>query len=407
MQTSVSTHKTVVLCISGGIAAYKAVEVARRLFDLGYHVVPVMTEEAKRFVGETTFSALSSEPVKSSLWDSKDPVPHTTLSRRADLVLVAPATANVISKFANGASDDLVSAVLIAATSKVLIAPAMHSEMWDNPAVRRNVDFLASSGVVVVEPGVGRLAGGDFGAGRMAEPNEIVARAVELLEEGSGLDLSGLEVVVSAGGTREAIDPVRFIGNRSSGRQGYAFAEVAVMAGASVSLVSTVENLPFPNGAAMVKVESASEMSSAMKDLAKTADIVIMAAAVADFRVEEQRSEKIKKTDGPPEIRLVQTEDILAYLGQNRSRRQVVVGFAAETGDPENYARDKLVRKGADIIVGNDVTAPGAGFGTETNSVFIVESARDVSYLELVSKKKVAEVVLARALEILRSGPKA
>ncbi len=394
------------LCISGGIAAYKAVEIARRLFDLGYHVVPVMTEDAKRFVGETTFSALSSEPVRSSLWNSTDPVPHTTLARRADLVLVAPATANVISKFANGASDDLVSAVLIAARSKVLIAPAMHTEMWENPAVRRNIEFLAATGVSIVQPGVGRLAGGDFGAGRMAEPHEIVAMAQGLLEEVGKIDLAGLEVVVSAGGTREAIDPVRFIGNRSSGRQGYAFAEVALAGGASVSLVSTVENLPPPNGAKMVSVESASEMSAAMKELSKTADIIVMAAAVADFRVEDQKSQKIKKGDGVPEIRLVHTEDILAYLGANRSRRQVIVGFAAETGDPENYARDKLSRKGADIIVGNDVTSPGAGFATETNSVFIVESDRDATYLERVSKRRVAEVVLARALEILSSGPK-
>ncbi|NNN11458.1 MAG: bifunctional phosphopantothenoylcysteine decarboxylase/phosphopantothenate--cysteine ligase CoaBC [Acidimicrobiaceae bacterium] len=406
MRSSGSTQKTVVLCISGGIAAYKAVEIARRLFDLGYHVVPVMTEDAKRFVGETTFSALSSEPVRSSLWNSTDPVPHTTLARRADLVLVAPATANVISKFANGASDDLVSAVLIAARSKVLIAPAMHTEMWENPAVRRNIEFLAATGVSIVQPGVGRLAGGDFGAGRMAEPHEIVAMAQGLLEEVGKIDLAGLEVVVSAGGTREAIDPVRFIGNRSSGRQGYAFAEVALAGGASVSLVSTVENLPPPNGAKMVSVESASEMSAAMKELSKTADIIVMAAAVADFRVEDQKSQKIKKGDGVPEIRLVHTEDILAYLGANRSRRQVIVGFAAETGDPENYARDKLSRKGADIIVGNDVTSPGAGFATETNSVFIVESDRDATYLERVSKRRVAEVVLARALEILSSGPK-
>ncbi len=394
------------LCISGGIAAYKAVEIARRLFDLGYHVVPVMTEDAKRFVGETTFSALSSEPVRSSLWNSTDPVPHTTLARRADLVLVAPATANVISKFANGASDDLVSAVLIAARSKVLIAPAMHTEMWENPAVRRNIEFLAATGVSIVQPGVGRLAGGDFGAGRMAEPHEIVAMAQGLLEEVGKIDLAGLEVVVSAGGTREAIDPVRFIGNRSSGRQGYAFAEVALAGGANVSLVSTVENLPPPNGAKIVRVESASEMSAAMKELSKTADIIVMAAAVAGFRVEDQKSQKIKKGDGVPEIRLVHTEDILAYLGANRSRRQVIVGFAAETGDPENYARDKLSRKGADIIVGNDVTSPGAGFATETNSVFIVESDRDATYLERVSKRRVAEVVLARALEILGSGPK-
>lgn len=406
MSSSGSTQKTVVLCISGGIAAYKAVEIARRLFDLGYHVVPVMTEDAKRFVGETTFSALSSESVRSSLWNSTDPVPHTTLARRADLVLVAPATANVISKFANGASDDLVSAVLIAARSKVLIAPAMHTEMWENPAVRRNIEFLAATGVSIVQPGVGRLAGGDFGAGRMAEPHEIVAMAQGLLEQDGEIDLAGLEVVVSAGGTREAIDPVRFIGNRSSGRQGYAFAEVALAGGANVSLVSTVENLPPPNGAKIVRVESASEMSAAMKELSKTADIIVMAAAVADFRVEDQKSQKIKKGDGVPEIRLVQTEDILAYLGANRSRRQVIVGFAAETGDPENYARDKLSRKGADIIVGNDVTSPGAGFATETNSVFIVESDRGATYLERVSKRRVAEVVLARALEILSSGPK-
>ncbi len=398
-------QKSVVLCVCGGIAAYKSVELARRFMDAGYRVIPVMTDDAKRFVGEVTFSALCSEPVRSSLWSQSEPVPHTSLARRADLIVVAPATANIISKYANGASDDLVSAVLSAATSKVLLAPAMHTEMWENRSVQRNVSWLIDGGVDFVQPGVGRLAGGDYGAGRMAEPAEIFDVASRLLgtpTSGDQSTLAGIRVLITAGGTREPIDPVRYVGNRSSGRQGYAFAKYAAEQGAIVTLITSSE-LPVPPGVAVDKVETASQMFEAVKKHFDGSDIVVMAAAVADFAPARVADDKIKKADGVPEIRLVPTVDILEYLGSNRRPEQVVVGFAAETSRLEENVAIKRSKKHVDIMVGNDVTKKGAGFGVETNSVYILDGEVSGSYLDGVSKLEVARVVLTKADAIRRA----
>ena len=386
------------LGVCGGIAAYKAVEVCRRLIDAGAHVMPVMTRGAVRFVGEVTFSALASEPVRTSLWGGPEPIPHTKLGQQADLILVAPATARVIGSYAAGISNDLLTATLLATRAPVMICPAMHTEMWEHPAVAENISTLRRRGVHVVEPASGRLAGGDVGAGRLADPADIVASAISILQ-GSKRDLEGLTAVVTAGGTREPIDPVRFVGNRSSGKQGYALAAELAHRGAGVKLITTV-NLPAPPGVAVQNVETAAEMESAVLGVASTADVVVMAAAVADFRPKAVAAEKLKKSDGVPEIVLEPTADILAELGASRRPGQILVGFAAETGrhgtardDLLGYARSKLASKGADLIVANDVAAPGTGFSYDTNAVVIVGAHGDVD-VPLSSKQEIARAVV-------------
>jgi phosphopantothenoylcysteine decarboxylase/phosphopantothenate--cysteine ligase len=387
-----------VLGVSGGIAAYKAVEVCRRLVDAGAFVSPVMTAGATRFVGEATFSALASEPVRRTLWDGPEPIPHTKLGRSADLVVVAPATARVIGAYAAGISSDLLTATLLATRAPVLLCPAMHTEMWEHPAVQENVATLRRRGVHLVEPGSGRLAGGDVGPGRLAEPEDIVAAAAALL--GAGGPLSGVRAVVTAGGTREPIDPVRFVGNRSSGKQGYAVARSLARRGASVVLVSTVSaTLEAPPGSTVVAVETAREMEQAVREAAEDADIVVMAAAVADFAPKAPAPQKLKKADGPPEMVLEPTPDILAGLGARRRQGQVVVGFAAETVSPggpdlRSYARAKLEQKGADLVVANDVAAEGSGFSGDTNAVVIVGRDGTEREVPLSTKDSVAEAVV-------------
>src|SRR5438270_8287084 len=344
--------RRVVLGVSGGIAAYKAVDVCRGLVDAGAHVMPVMTDGAVHFVGPATFSALASEPVRTSLWQAPEPIPHTYLGRSADLVLVAPATARVIGCYANGISDDLLTATLLATRAPVVLCPAMHTEMWEQPAVQLNLDLLRARGVTVVEPGVGRLAGGDTGAGRMAEPADIVAVATDVL---APQDLAGLTVLVTAGGTREPIDPVRFVGNRSAGKQGHALAAEAAARGAHVILVTTVDRA-VDGDVEKVLVETAAEMEDAVLTRAEAADVVLMAAAVADFRPKAAAADKLKKADGVPEIVLEPTTDILAELGRRRRPGQTLVGFAAETGDVRAYASSKLRAKGLDLVVANDVS---------------------------------------------------
>jgi phosphopantothenoylcysteine decarboxylase / phosphopantothenate---cysteine ligase len=394
--------RRIVLGVSGGIAAYKAIEVCRRLVDGGAHVVPVLTRGATRFVGETTFSALASEPVHTSLWHDGDPIPHTRLGQSADLVLVAPATARVIGSYAAGISSDLLTATLLATEAPVVVCPAMHTEMWRHPAVQDNVSMLRRRGVHVVEPEEGRLAGGDVGAGRLAAPETIVA-AVEavlsVLASGSSTrDLAGLHVVVTAGGTREPIDPVRFLGNRSSGKQGHALADEAAARGAKVTLVTTTR-LPGPPGADVVRVETAADMHDAVVSVASTADIVVMAAAVADFRPVTVSGRKIKKSGGVPEIVLEPTVDILAGLGSRKPPGQTLVGFAAETEDLRENAASKLLGKGADVIVANDVTAPGAGFEHDTNHVVILEAEGTEREVPLADKRAVAHAVFNAVLE--------
>lgn len=384
--------RRIVLCVSGGIAAYKAVEVCRRLVDAGAHVQPLMTEAATKFVGVATFSALASEPVRLSVFDDPDdPIPHTTIGQQADLVLVAPATARLIGSYAAGISDDIVTTTLIATTAPVVLCPAMHTEMWEHAAVRDNLAVLADRGVHIVPPGDGRLAGGDIGAGRLAEPVDIVAVIETLL---GGGPLAGMRVVVSAGGTREPIDPVRFLGNHSTGKQGYALAAEAAQRGADVVLVSA-SSLEGPVGVRLVAVDTAVEMHDAVIEAAVEADVVIMAAAVADFRPAEVAEEKVKKNEGIPAVELVPNPDILAELGENRRPGQVLVGFAAETEAVVENARAKLTRKNVDMIVANDVSEPGAGFGHDTNHVVIVTDD-DVSDIPLTAKRSVAAEVLDR-----------
>jgi phosphopantothenoylcysteine decarboxylase / phosphopantothenate---cysteine ligase len=384
--------RRIVLGVCGGIAAYKAVEVCRRLVDAGAHVVPVLTDGATRFVGEVTFSALASEPVRRSLWDGEDPIPHTTLGQGADLVLVCPATARLLSAYAHGYSHDLLTNVLIATRAPVVVCPAMHTEMWEHPAVQDNLSLLRSRGVHVVDPEAGRLAGGDVGAGRLADPATVVA-AVETVLAGRDRDLAGLHVLVTAGGTREPLDPVRFIGNRSSGKQGHAIADEAAARGAKVTLVTTTA-LPVAAGVERIAVETAAQLHEAVVSRAAGADVVVMAAAVADFTPVAVATDKIKKRDGVPVVELRPTVDVLAELGAAKPPGQILVGFAAETADVAANAAEKLRVKQADLLVANDVGAEGAGFEHETNEVLILDRRGDQHHVPLSHKRAVARAVL-------------
>jgi phosphopantothenoylcysteine decarboxylase/phosphopantothenate--cysteine ligase len=396
---------TVVLGVSGGIAAYKAVELCRRLVDAGAHVVAVLTPSALRFVGEATFSALASEPAQVELFGGANPIPHTDLGRRADLVVIAPATARVIGSYAAGISSDLLVATLLATRAPVLLCPAMHTEMWEHPAVKDNLATLRRRGVHVLEPATGHLAGGDVGAGRLPETAEILHQAATILSsQGRGVTaprpLAGRKVLITAGGTREPIDPVRYLSNRSSGRQGHALAEVAAELGAEVTLV-TASELPVGPGIEVVAVETAAEMASAVLGRAELAEVVIMAAAVADYRPAVVSEAKLHRKDGVPEIRLVPTKDILAELCRRRMPGQVLVGFAAETGELALRAAAKLEEKGVDLLVANDVSAEGVGFSHETNAVTILRRGESSIEVPLQSKRGVARAVLCATLPLL------
>ena len=384
--------RRIVVGISGGIAAYKAVEVIRRLVDAGAHVAPIMTEDAHRFIGPVTVSALSSEPVHTSLWDDASPIPHTRLGQTADLIVVAPATARVIAAYAMGFSQDLLVATLIATRAQVVICPAMHTEMWEHPSVQDNLALLRSRGVIVVDPQEGRLAGGDIGTGRLADPETILS-AIDAAMSGTGEDMAGMSVLVTAGGTREPIDAVRVIANRSSGKQGYAIAEEAHKRGASVTLVSTVDRTSM-SGINIVQVETAQQMLDAVTVHAPLSDVVVMTAAVADFRPVQAAEGKIKKHNGIPEVILEPTPDILASLGNAKPAGQTLVGFAAETDDVLANAKGKLQRKNLDLIVANDVSAPGVGFGHDTNAVTILSADGQQIPVELADKHSIATAVL-------------
>ncbi len=391
----------VVLGVCGGIAAYKAVEVCRRLVDAGVHVTPVLTDDATRFVGAVTFSALASEPVQRSLWEESSPIPHTALGQSADLVVVAPATAHTIARYAAGLADDLLCATLLATRAPVIVCPAMHTEMWEHPSVRDNLAVLERRGVDIVPPESGRLAGGDSGEGRLAEPALIVERVLERLGRQTLRDLRGARVVVSAGGTREPLDPVRFITNRSSGKQGHAIAVAAARRGADVTLVTSSPLALPPDVASAVRrvdVETAADMEQAMGAAAEGADVVVMAAAVADFRPKRPAGTKLSKEDGIPELVLEPTPDILAGLAARRRPDQVLVGFAAETHDALERGRRKLERKGVDLLVVNDVSAAGAGFDHDTNAVVILGSDGSTTEVPLTSKISVANAVLDRVI---------
>jgi phosphopantothenoylcysteine decarboxylase/phosphopantothenate--cysteine ligase len=395
--------RRIVVGISGGIAAYKSIEVIRRLVDAGAHVAPIMTEDAHRFIGPVTVSALSSEPVHTSLWDDSSPIPHTRLGQTADLIVVAPATARVIAAYAMGFSQDLLVATLIATRAPVVICPAMHTEMWEHPSVQDNLALLRSRGVIVVDPQEGRLAGGDVGTGRLADPETILS-AIDSVLSGHGRDMEGLSVVVTAGGTREPIDAVRVIANRSSGKQGYAIAEEAHKRGAHVTLISTVDR-SVASGIRVVSVETAQQMLDAVTEHAPSSDVVVMTAAVADFRPVCVVDGKIKKHNGIPEITLEPTPDILAELGRTKPTTQTLVGFAAETDNVVENAQGKLVRKNLDLIVANDVSAAGVGFGHDTNEVTIISAAGDHKLVKLASKNSIATAVLDSVVK-LRSTPR-
>mgnify|MGYP006191457119 FL=1 len=394
--------KHIVLCVSGGIAAYKAVELCRLLVDAGAHVAPVMTADAEHFIGKTTLSALASEPVHTTLWDDANPIPHTRLAQRADLIVVAPATARVIGSYAAGISSDFLTATLIATRAPVLVCPAMHTEMWEHASVQENIATLRRRGVNILEPETGRLAGGDVGAGRLAEPQRIFTEVEQLLTPG---DLYGAHVVVTAGGTREPIDAVRVIANRSTGKQGYAIAIEAVARGAKVTLISTAD-LPTPFGVNLVQVETAQQMMDAVNAEAKSADVVVMAAAVADVRPVRAAAHKLKKDPLTGQIgdlgaiELEATPDILAGLGKNKPAGQVLVGFAAETENLITNAQSKLERKGADLIVANDVSQDGVGFAHATNAVTLVARGTEPVEVALADKRSIARSVLNAVVAI-------
>ncbi|NNN02484.1 MAG: bifunctional phosphopantothenoylcysteine decarboxylase/phosphopantothenate--cysteine ligase CoaBC [Acidimicrobiaceae bacterium] len=406
MPSATPEPRRVVLGVTGGVAAYKAVDVLRGLRRAGYHVAPVLTRDALRFVGAPTFSALASEPVRSELYgDATTPIPHTYLGQGADLIVIAPATAHVIARLAMGLADDLLTATVLASRAPLMICPAMHTEMWEQPSVQSNLATLRARGALVVGPAVGALAGGDEGAGRLEDPERIVEVARAVLEGWRG-PLSGRTVLVSAGGTREALDPVRVVTNRSSGRQGYALAEVAARRGARVVLVSSAERslaLDVAGAVEVISVESAAEMRDALVERAGEADVVVMAAAVADFTFDAQ-PQKWKKANGPIPFVARATEDIVSTLVERRREGQVIVAFAAETGDPEEAARHKLTAKGVDLIVGNDVTGPGAGFASSTNEVLILDRTGHLERLSRRSKEEVAEALLTKIERLLTRG---
>ena len=390
--------KKVVLGITGGIAAYKSVEVVRRLVESGAHVAPIMTSGAKRFIGEVTLSALASEPVTSSLWDEDDPIPHTTLGQEADVILVAPATARLIGTYAAGISNDLLTATLLASRAPVILCPAMHTEMWEHPAVQENIRTLQNRGVTIVAPEDGKLAGGDEGKGRLASPSAIVSAVEQALTLD---DLAEFKILITAGGTREQIDPVRFITNKSTGKQGYALAEAAVARGATVTLVTTVDR-EAPIGVEIQHAESASDLRSAVMSCADNYDVIIMAAAVADFQPSLPADRKLKKSQQITNLEIEPTHDFLIDLGKGKSSNQIIVGFAAETEELEKNAKEKLERKNLDLIVANDVTAPGTGFAYDTNEVLLI-TGQGKTNVPLASKRVVADKILDAVLGLRES----
>ncbi|OKI54761.1 bifunctional phosphopantothenoylcysteine decarboxylase/phosphopantothenate--cysteine ligase CoaBC [Streptomyces sp. MJM1172] len=367
----------VVLGVSGGIAAYKACELLRRLTESGHEVRVVPTAASLNFVGEATWAGLSGNPAGTQVWETVHEVPHVRIGQGADLVVVAPATADMLAKAAHGLADDLLTNTLLTARCPVVFAPAMHTEMWEHPATQENVAMLRRRGAVVIEPAVGRLTGKDTGKGRLPDPEEIyeVCRRV-LVRGAAGPDLAGRHVVISAGGTREPLDPVRFLGNRSSGKQGYALARTAAARGARVTLVAANTALPDPAGVDVVRVGTALQLREAVLVAAADADAVVMAAAVADFRPAVYADGKIKKKDGqePAPVNLVRNPDILAEISAERAREgQIVVGFAAETDDVLANGRTKLARKGCDLLVVNEVGETKT-FGSEENEAVILAS---------------------------------
>jgi phosphopantothenoylcysteine decarboxylase/phosphopantothenate--cysteine ligase len=393
----------IALGVTGGIGAYKAVEVVRGLQKSGHDVTAIMTRSARRFVGEVTFEAITRRPVITDQYarGANADIEHIALATDIKLLLVAPATANVIGKFAHGIADDFLTSLYLATRAQVLMAPAMNSNMLEHDAVRRNLATLAARGVQFVEPGAGYLACGWIGKGRLAEPEDIVSAAERILRPAGSL--LGRLVVVSAGPTHEDLDDVRYIGNRSGGRMGYGVAAEAVRRGARVVLVSGPTSIDVPAGVELVRVRSAAEMYEAMRAAAADADVVVMAAAVADYTPASRADGKIEKQDAPLELRLVRTRDILLEFGKARGggARPILIGFAAESGDPVERGREKLRRKGADIIVANDISRPDAGFDSELNAATLI-SATGTENFPLGPKTALAGLILDRAEALLQ-----
>ncbi|WP_371482997.1 bifunctional phosphopantothenoylcysteine decarboxylase/phosphopantothenate--cysteine ligase CoaBC [Kitasatospora sp. NBC_00315] len=394
--TDRSDAPRVVLGVSGGIAAYKACELLRRLTESGHRVTVVPTAAALHFVGEATWAALSGRPAATETWESVHEVPHVRIGQRADLVVVAPATADLMAKAAHGLADDLLTNTLLTARCPVVFAPAMHTEMWEHPATRENVATLRRRGAIVLEPAVGRLTGVDTGKGRLPDPSAIFEACRALLRRGTATaDLAGRHVVVSAGGTREPLDPVRFLGNRSSGKQGYALAVTAAARGARVTLLSANAELPDPAGVDVVHVSTALQLREAAIAAAGDADAVVMAAAVADFRPAEYVTGKIKKVEGvdPAPVALVRNPDILAEVSADRARPgQLVVGFAAETDHVLDNGRAKLARKGCDLLVVNEV-GERKGFGSDVNEAVVLGADGTRTDVPVGPKEALADVV--------------
>ena len=390
--------KTIVLGVSGSIAAYKAADLASKITQAGARVNVVMTEAATRFVTPLTFRSLTGRPVVTSMWElsSEFSIEHIALADAAEVVVIAPATANVIARLANGIADDMLTATVLATRAPVIIAPAMHANMFSNPVTQDNLARLKARGFTIVGPARGRLTSGDTGEGRLAEIEQIIAAIREALERST--DLSGKRIVITAGGTQEPIDPARHIGNRSSGKMGFALAEAARDRGAEVTLITAPSHLPEPDGIALVRVRTTAEMKEVVAEAVKEASALIMAAAVADYQPKTSAQTKIKKQSPGLTLELTRTPDILSEVKGSL----IKVGFAAESADVVANAKKKLAQKGLDLMVANDITEPESGFGADTNKVTIINKEGNVESLPLMSKREVAERILDRVVGLLK-----
>ncbi|HEY3209901.1 MAG TPA: bifunctional phosphopantothenoylcysteine decarboxylase/phosphopantothenate--cysteine ligase CoaBC [Actinomycetota bacterium] len=400
VDAGVLSGRRILLGVTGGIAAYKAAYLVRLLTQAGADVTVVMTPAALRFIGADTFAALTHHPVHSDVFEQPEAVLHVRLAREADAALVAPATANVLARLAHGLADDLLTSTLLEATCPLVLAPAMHSGMWEQPATQANLATVAERGATIVPPGVGPLAAGDEGPGRMAEPEAIVSALVEALA--AGQDLAGRGILVTAGPTHEPIDAVRFIGNRSSGKMGFAVAAEAARRGARVTLVAGPVALPDPPRVEVLHVETSAEMAAVVFEHYESVDAVVMAAAVSDFRPDRAAQGKVKKDAGSLELKLEQTVDILATLGKEKEN-QVLVGFAAETDNVVREGRRKLIEKNLDLLVANEVGRAGTGFGSEANRAAILAATADDVDLRDWTKAELARAICDRLAEFLRT----
>jgi phosphopantothenoylcysteine decarboxylase/phosphopantothenate--cysteine ligase len=397
METILIKEKTVILGITGSIAAYKAADIASKLTQSGAKVEVVMTEPATRFISTLTLRSITGRPVVTSMWDlsSEFSIEHVALAEAADVVVIAPATASIIAHLAAGMADDMLTCTVLATKAPVIIAPAMNDNMYDNPITQENIEKLKARGFIFIEPAYGRLASGKTGKGRLAEIDKILGTIRKVL--GRCGDMAGRKIVITAGGTREPIDPVRYIGNRSSGKMGYALAEAARDRGADVMLVTATACLPETAGMQVIDVATAAEMKKAVTDAVKNADALIMAAAVADYRPENAATSKIKKDNDGLTLELVKTADILAETKGDF----IKVGFAAETEDLIPNAQKKLKEKDIDLIIANDITDKDSGFDADTNKVTIIDKSGKVEELPLMSKREVADKILDRVVELI------